>query len=180
MAVPNGVQQNQQRNVTAPPAPIHEAPRHLTPATAPEPKSLPPTPPPKQQASASMAAPGKPMSRMAPIPPPVIVPPRQSSLARGPEQQQPELEESYHQRQASLSDPSSVVVTPTTSMATNSSPSLFEVRPAAMRDDCAASGSEAGYESAVSDASGKPRRSDVVPTMVAPGYSAPGYSVAAH
>lgn len=78
-------------------------------------------------------------------------------------EQQPELEDSDHQRQASFSDPSSVVVTPTTSMATNSSPSLFEVRPAAMRDESGASGSEAGYESAVSDTSGKPHPSETVP-----------------
>jgi hypothetical protein len=104
---------------------------------------------------------------MAPIPPPVIVPPRQSSLARGPEQHS-DLEDGDHHRQASLSDPSSVVVTPTTSMATNSSPSLFEVRPHAMRED---SVSEGGYESAVSDASGKPLRADIVPTLVPPVHS---------
>ncbi|BEJ17637.1 hypothetical protein CspHIS471_0610380 [Cutaneotrichosporon sp. HIS471] len=159
-----GGEQNQQRNVPAPPAPpVHKAPvAAAPPVTPPQLNSLPPTPPSKDQAPVVKAS--KPATRMVPIPPPVIVPPRQSSLARGPEQHS-DAEDGDHHRQASLSDPSSVVVTPTTSRATNSSPSLFEVRPHAMREDNAWEG---GYESAVSDASGKPLRHDVVPAMERP------------
>ncbi|BEI80741.1 hypothetical protein CcaverHIS002_0112700 [Cutaneotrichosporon cavernicola] len=159
-----GGEQNQQRNVSAPPAPpVHRAPvAAAPPVTRPQLNSLPPTPPSKDHSPVVKAS--KPATRTVPIPPPVIVPPRQSSLARGPEQHS-DAEDADHHRQASLSDPSSVVVTPTTSRATNSSPSLFEVRPHAMREDNAWEG---GYESAVSDASGKPLRHDMVPAMERP------------
>ncbi|WOO77856.1 uncharacterized protein LOC62_01G001414 [Vanrija pseudolonga] len=84
----------------------------------------PPTPPPKS----AQPSPVRPAALN--VPKPVIVPPRGSSLATGPsaDDSTPGTD-SEIERHASLSNPSSVVVTPTTSVATNSSPSFFPVRP---------------------------------------------------
>ncbi|KAL1412960.1 hypothetical protein Q8F55_000709 [Vanrija albida] len=83
----------------------------------------PPTPPPKS----AQPSPVRPAALN--VPKPVIVPPRGSSLATGPVMDDTPGTESELERHASLSNPSSVVVTPTTSVATNSSPSFFPVRP---------------------------------------------------
>lgn len=84
----------------------------------------PPTPPPKS----AQPSPVRPAALN--VPKPVIVPPRGSSLATGPSADDTTPgTDSEIERHASLSNPSSVVVTPTTSVATNSSPSFFPVRP---------------------------------------------------
>ncbi|GMK57742.1 hypothetical protein CspeluHIS016_0405760 [Cutaneotrichosporon spelunceum] len=157
MSMANGSQQTQQRNVSAPPAaPVHKSPVAAVAAvtvTASQPPSVPPTPPSKDNVAVPTIS--KPTTRTVAIPPPVIVPPHGDH------------------RQASLSDPSSVVVTPTTSRANNSSPSFFEVRPHGGREDNA---SEGGYESAASYTNGKPMRHDVVIRTL----EQPAPSLAAH
>lgn len=108
--------------------------------------------PPAPVVTAATPPPPPQMSRPAPtmnghLPPPIVVPPRGSSLATSsplsPIVSNPDPMNEFRDS-TSLSNPSSVVVTPTASMAATSAGSLFDIRPSAPireRSDSATSAS---------------------------------------